>query len=281
MTRPRAWISCPHEAREKKVVVHTRLRHTSSAAEIDGQVSEFMARGESLYQIDIEALRGIRPDLIVTQDLCRVCAASPGDLAEALAALPRAPQVLSLNPRRLSDVWDDIRAVGEATGRRPQARAVVEELERRLAVVEKAVLAATQRPRVLCLEWLDPPFVAGHWVPEMVERAGGIDVMGRIGEPGFRAAWEKVLAAQPDVVVAMPCGYGLERTVDELKATSFPPGWTDLPAVREGRVFAVDPSSYFSRPGPRLATGVEILAYVCHPDRAPVTPSAGMVERLV
>jgi iron complex transport system substrate-binding protein len=271
----------PPEARGKTVVVETRLTHAESAAQIDRQVSEFIGRGESLYRVNVEALQRIQPDLIITQDLCRVCAASPGDLAHALTALERAPQVLSLNPQKLPEVWNDILTVGKATGRGPQARALVAELERRVAAVERAVSSAPRRARVLCLEWMDPPFVGGHWVPEMVERAGGIDVMGRIGEPGFRVAWEKALETEPDVVVVMPCGYGLDKTVKEFKATRFPPHWVDLPAVRNGRVFAVDATSYFSRPGPRLADGVEILAYVCHPDRAPVTPSAGMVERLV
>ncbi len=270
----------PPEARQKRVVVQTRLTHTSGSAEIDRQVSEFMARGESLYQIDVEALRGIQPDLIITQDLCRVCAASPGDLAHALAALPRAPQVLSLNPNRIADVWRDIQTVGEATGRGPEARALVVDLERRAAAVERAVAGATNRPRVLCLEWLDPPFVAGHWVPEMVARAGGTDVMGRAGEPGFRIAWEKVLGTRPDVVAMMPCGFALERTMEEIKTTRFPPGWSKLPAVREGHVFAVDASSYFSRPGPRLATGVEILGRVLHPDRVSVALPASAVARV-
>jgi iron complex transport system substrate-binding protein len=270
----------PPEARRKTVVVNTRLATDSSAAQIDRQVSEFMARGESLYQVDVEALQGIEPDLIITQDLCRVCAASPGDLTHALETLRRAPRVLSLNPGKLQDVWNDIRTVGEATGRGVEARALVRELERRVAAVERAVSTASRRPRVLCLEWLDPPFVGGHWVPEMVERAGGADVMGRAGEPGFRVTWEKALDAQPEVVVAMPCGYNLGRTVAEFKSTRLPAGWSKLPAVRDGRVFGVDGSSYFSRPGPRLAAGVEILAHAIHPEHAPVRPPAGAVQRL-
>lgn len=270
----------PPEAQQKTVVVNTRLVNSSSSPEIDRQVSEFMDRGESLYRVDLEALQGIQPDLIITQDLCRVCAASPGDLAQALETLTHAPRVLSLNPRTLRDVWNDIRAVGEATGRSREAGALVEELERRVATIQRAMSSVTRRPRVLCLEWLDPPFVGGHWVPEMVTLAGGIDVMGRTGEPGFRVAWEKVLGTEPDVVVGMPCGYGLERTLEEFKHTQFPPGWKDLPAVRRGRVYAVDGSGYFSRPGPRLAGGVEILAHAFHTERAPITPPAAAMRRL-
>jgi iron complex transport system substrate-binding protein len=239
-----------------------------------------MARGESLYQIDFDALRGIEPDLIITQDLCRVCAASPGDLADALTKLQPAPRVLSLNPSRLTDVWNDIRAVGEAAGCSHEASSLVERLERRVAAAERAVRAAPSRPRILCLEWLDPPFVGGHWVPEMVERAGGIDVLGRASQPGFRVEWDQVLEAQPEVIVAMPCGYDLKGTIEDFKVTPLPAAWRRLPAVRAGRLYAVDGSAYFSRPGPRLAAGVEILAHALHPTLAPVGPPAKAIARL-
>ncbi len=257
----------PEEARRKPVVVNTRLAPSASAAVIDRQVSEFMARGESIYRIETELLGKIQPDLIVTQDLCRVCAASPGDLGLALAALPQQPEVLSLNPRNLDDVWSDILSVGRATGRNDSALKIVEEIRRRVSGVEHAVSSAAARSRVLCLEWLDPPFIGGHWVPDMVERAGGLDVLGHTGEPGYRVDWERVLAAQPEVVVVMPCGYHLKETVEEFRKVHLPEGWEELPAVSNGRVFAVDASSYFSRPGPRLANGVEILAHLFHPDR--------------
>lgn len=270
----------PPEARAKPVVVNTRLAPSSSAGEIDRQVSEFMARGESLYEIDLRALQKIQPDLIITQDLCHVCAASPGDLAASLATLPREPRVLSLNPRTLQDVWNDIRSVGEATGRSAQAEWLAAQLERRVSAVERAMTGLKKRPRVLCLEWLDPPFVAGHWVPEMMALAGGLDVMGRAGEPGFRSSWEKVLESRAEIVVVVPCGYNLDQTVKEFKSFQFPTGWDALPAVRNKRVHAADPSSYFSRPGPRLADGTEILAYFIHPERAPVEPPPGSIHPL-
>ncbi len=271
----------PPEARTKSVVVHTRLAPSKDSAEIDRQVSEFLARGESLYQVDLDALQRIEPDLIVTQDLCHVCAASPDDLGAALAALARPPRVLSLTPRTLADVWRDIETVGEATGRAAEAKRIVAEAEERVAAVVRAVAAAPVRPRVLCLEWLDPPFAAGHWVPEMVACAGGSDVLGRAGEPGYGVQWGQVLSSEPDVIVLMPCGYGLEQCVEESRATRFPAGWNDLPAVRAGRVFATDASSYFSRPGPRLATGVEILGRVIHPGRVRVALPPGAEARPV
>jgi hypothetical protein len=163
----------PPEAKSKTVLIKSRISHTESAAAIDRQVREFLERGESLYSVDFEKLRAIEPDLIVTQDLCHVCAATPDDLGAALAHLERQPQVVTLNPHSLSDVCADILAVGEATGHNEQAKAVVAEFERSIAAVEQSV-AGLDRPRVLCLEWLDPPYVAGHWVPEMVERARGL-----------------------------------------------------------------------------------------------------------
>lgn len=250
-----------------EVVVHSRLQKGLSSGEIDRQVRDFLARGESLYRVDMDALARLQPDLIVTQDLCHVCAASPDDLPAALAALARPPQVVTLAPRTLAEVWNDIRKVGEAAGRAAAAERLVEELQQRVAAVEEAVAEAPARPRVLCLEWLDPPFVGGHWVPEMVERAGGQDVLGRAGEPSFSLDWEKVLASQPEVVIVLPCGYGLAGVVDEFKSARLPAGWKELPAVRAGRLYAVDASRYFSRPGPQLATGVELLGKLLHPDR--------------
>jgi len=253
----------PREAKSKPVLIKSRISHTESAAAIDRQVREFLERGESLYSVDFEMLRAIEPDVIVTQDLCHVCAATPDDLGAALAHLERQPRVVTLNPHSLADVCADIRTVGEATGRAEQANAVVAEFERAIANVERSV-AGLDRPRVLCLEWLDPPYVAGHWVPEMVERAGGVDVLGHQGKPSFRVDWETALRAQPEVIVIMPCGYSLAAAEAEFRNLPLPQGWKDLPAVRDGRVFVVEASGYFSRPGPRLAAGLAVLAGATH-----------------
>lgn len=253
----------PPEARSKPILIKSRITHTESAAAIDKQVREFLARGESLYSVDFELLRTIEPDLIVTQDLCHVCAATPDDLGAALAHLGRQPHVVALNPHSLADVCADIRTVGEATGRAERAHQVMAEFERTVANVERSV-AGFDRPRVLCLEWLDPPYVAGHWVPEMVERAGGIDVLGQPGKPSFRVDWETALAMQPEVIVIMPCGYSLAAAEAEFRALPLPRGWNELPAVRDGRVYVVQASGYFSRPGPRLAAGLKILASAFH-----------------
>jgi iron complex transport system substrate-binding protein len=256
----------PAEGRSKPVLIKSRISHTESAAAIDRQVREFLARGESLYSVDFELLRAIEPDLIVTQDLCHVCAATPDDLGTALAHLQRQPRVVTLNPHSLADVCADIRTVGEATERVEQANALVDEFERGIATVERSV-AGLDRPRVLCLEWLDPPYVAGHWVPEMVERAGGVDVLGHQGKPSFRVDWEMVLAGRPEVIVIMPCGYSLAAAEAEFRKLPLPRGWKDLPAVRDDRVFVVEASGYFSRPGPRLAAGLGVLTDAIHAGR--------------
>ncbi len=253
----------PPEARGKPVLIKSRISHTESAAAIDRQVREFLARGESLYSVDLELMQAIDPDIIVTQDLCHVCAATPDDLGAALAHLERQPRIVTLNPHSLADVCADIRMVGEATGRVEQANALVAEFERDVASVERSV-AGLNRPRVLCLEWLDPFYVAGHWVPEMVQRAGGIDVLGQAGKPSFRIDWETARAARPEVIVIMPCGYSLAAAEMEFRSLPLPQGWQDLPAVRNGRVIVVEASGYFSRPGPRLAAGLAILADAIH-----------------
>ena len=253
----------PAEARSKPVLIKSRISHTECAAAIDRQVREFLERGESLYSVDFELLRAIEPDVIVTQDLCHVCAATPDDLGAALAHLQCQPRVVTLNPHSLADVCADIRTVGEATGRAEQANTLVAEFEKEIANVERSV-AGLDQPRVLCLEWLDPPYVAGHWVPEMVERAGGVDVLGHQGKPSFRVDWEVVVATRPEVVVIMPCGYSLAAADADFRNLSLPQGWKDLPAVRDGRVFVVEASGYFSRPGPRLAAGLRVLAGAIH-----------------
>ncbi|HET9176727.1 MAG TPA: cobalamin-binding protein [Terriglobia bacterium] len=272
----------PPEARNKRVVVRTRLEHSEDPVEIDRQVQDFVARGESLYEIDRAAVQAIEPDLIITQDLCHVCAASPGDLASVLSDLRRKPEVLSLNPQSLGDVWKDILAVGSAIGRTGQARELVDELEGRVLAVVQAVSGSSTRPRVACLEWLDPVYVAGHWVPEMVACAGGVDVFGKAAEPSFRQTWEAVLKANPEVIVIMPCGYGLQQAVKDFNIMTPPEGWESIQAVRDGRVYGVDASGYFSRPGPRLAGGVEILASILHPGllSAPREAGASTVARI-
>ncbi len=259
----------PPEAAKKPALIRPRVYPSAAPAEIDRQVSDVVRRGESIYAVDAELLASLAPDLIVTQDLCHVCAASPDDLATALTRLPKQPRVLSLTPHSLAEVWEDVRRIGEATGRKREGQALSMSLQQRVATIETKVAGAATKPRVVCLEWLDPLYVGGHWVPEMVAKAGGNDVLGRAGEPSVRVRAEQVAESGADMIIVMPCGYNLARAVQESNEFGFPEVWSALPAIREKRVFAVDANSYFSRPGPRLADGIATLAHIFHPGVAP------------
>jgi iron complex transport system substrate-binding protein len=270
----------PAAAAAKPSLLRSRVDPQAAPAEIDRQVREIIARGESIYAVDAELLASLSPDLILTQDLCHVCAASPDDLATALTRFPKAPRVLSLTPRSLGEVWDDVRRVGEATKHCEEANALAGALEKKVEAIAAAAAQADSRPRVVCLEWLDPYYVGGHWIPEMVSKAGGADVLGRLREPSFRVSGEQIVEARPDVIVVMPCGYDLARAADELRIEALPRGSETLPFVRERRVFAVDANAYFSRPGPRLADGVALLARLIHPDLFPSAYPENSFRRL-
>jgi iron complex transport system substrate-binding protein len=270
----------PPEAAKKPALIRPRVDPHAGPAELDRQVTELVKRGESIYAIDAELLGSLSPDLIVTQDLCHVCAASPDDLATALTRLAKRPRVLSLVPHSLRDVWDDIRRVGDATARRREAQALAITLEQRVAAIEVKAAQGSSRPRVVCLEWLDPFYVGGHWVPEMVAKAGGEDALGRAAERSFRVTAAQIAETNADVIVVMPCGYNVSRTVAEYRVTQIPDSWKPLPAFRDRRIFAVDANSYFSRPGPRLADGVALLAHLLHPDLFPQELPAGSFTAL-
>src|SRR5579863_1193371 len=256
----------PARARAKRVVIHSRLPHDASPSEIDLLVREYVSRGESLYSVDAVALAELEPDLIVTQDLCQVCAASPDDLATTLARFPVPPEVLCLNPQDLGDVWRDILWVGEDTRRGHEAETLLERVGARLGALERQLDGIEQRPRVAILEWLQPFYVAGHWVPEMIEIAGGKDVLGKKRTPSFRVSAEDVIEAAPEILLIAQCGYSARQASDEYRGMTFPEEWNAIPAVRHSRVYALDASGYFSRPGPRLMTGIEALAKILHPE---------------
>jgi iron complex transport system substrate-binding protein len=263
----------PARARAKRVVIHSRLPHDAPPAEIDRLVREYVSRGESLYSVDADALAELAPDLIITQDLCQVCAASPDDLAGTLARFSTLPEVLSLNPQDLGDVWRDILWVGEATCRGHEAEALLKKIGTRLGELENQIGDVEHRPRVAMLEWLQPFYVAGHWVPEMIEVAGGKDVLGRKRTPSFRVSADEVIEAAPEILLIAPCGYSANQARDEYVAMSFPEEWSAIPAVRNSRVYALNASGYFSRPGPRLVSGIEALAKTMHPEVV-VSPEA-------
>jgi iron complex transport system substrate-binding protein len=225
-----------------------------SQAEVDAAVAGRLASGESLYVVDELLLDSLAPDLVLTQDLCQVCAPSGNELTRALASIPSRPEVLYLTPQTLAEIDENILEVGRAIGREDEARAVVARNHDRIARLERP-----ERPRrVMFLEWTDPPFCAGHWVPEMIELAGGADPLGRPGADSVRVSWDDVRAAEPEIVIVAPCGYGLAEA--ERLASA-------LPEIPGARVVPVDANAYFARPGPRYSEGIELLAGIFAAER--------------
>ncbi len=250
----------PAAAAGKAVVVHSAMQSGLTPREIDEVVRETAAAGGSLYFVDWALLEKLAPDLIVAQDLCRVCAISTPSLAREISQLAVPPRVVSLTPHSLTDVLGDIETVGDVVGCHDAARRLTEGLRARVRRVQKRAQARGRgRARVLCVEWLDPLYQGGHWIPEMVALAGGEAVLAAAGEKSVRIAWEDVVRADPEVIVLMPCGFHLEETVAQFRAMALPAEWETLAAVRIGEVYAVDGTAYFSRPGPRLIEGLEIL----------------------
>jgi iron complex transport system substrate-binding protein len=235
------------------------------SGETDRLVRERLARGDGLYMLDAALMRDLQPTLIVTQALCEVCSIALPEVLRVARSLPEEPPVLSLEPGCIADILADIARVAEAAGVSERAVPAVDALDARLEAVRRAV-AGRERPRVALLEWLDPPFVAGHWGPEMIAIAGGTDTLGMVGEKSAHIRWEQVRDAAPEVIVVAPCGYDVARARADLAQAPLPSWWPDLPAVRDGRVFVMDGNAYISRPGPRVVDGTEILARLLHPD---------------
>jgi iron complex transport system substrate-binding protein len=251
----------------KPVVVRNALPiETMSQHEIDSAVSARMHEGQSLYLVDETLLRELAPDLILTQDLCQVCAPSGNEVSQALTLLNKKPEILWLTPKSLKEIAANVRDLGLATGRADEAERLIASGNERLAVIEAVAKNLEHRPRVFCMEWLDPVYCSGHWVPEMVRIAGGVDGLGQEGSDSIRIEWREVLEWQPEVMIITPCGYDLEKTIEVSGNLSRYPGWSNLPAVRNGRVYAVDANSYFARPGPRVVDGTELLAHLIHPE---------------
>jgi iron complex transport system substrate-binding protein len=252
----------PPAARELPHLTRSVIPDGLSPAEIDRAVREVTGRGEALYELDEERLRELEPDLIVTQAVCEVCAVSYDDVRAVAARLPARPQVLSLDPSRLGEVLADVETLAEAVGIPETGTRLRMELERRLDAVATALANASRRPRVLALEWLAPPFVGGHWVPEMIHLAGGEDPIGEPGVDSRTSRWGALAAARPDVVVVMPCGLDAGASAEQARDHA-----ELLGRLGAERVWAVDAAATFSRPGPRLVEGVELLAHLLHPDR--------------
>jgi iron complex transport system substrate-binding protein len=263
---------------DKTVVVGGRDTRGMTPREIDRYVRAQVAAGEDLSTLHADALRDLRPEVVLTQDLCRVCALPSGDIEQALDYLGCDADVVSLDPASLQQVLDTVTRVGDRLGVPGRAHGLVLSLRRRLADIAARV-AGRPRPRVAVLEWIDPPFAAGHWVPEMVEAAAGVNLLSEKGGPSSVVTHREIRDANPEVIVFMPCGYYLEEAEEEATRVFQHAELQETPAVRNGNVFAVDATSYFSRPGPRIVDGLEILAWALHPDAYP-EPPPGRISRV-
>jgi len=256
----------PASVRQIPVMIEPLVgKDGGSGGEIDRQVKELVASGQRLYRLNEDALCRASPDLILTQDLCHVCSVTPDQLTRVIESLQHRPEVLTLGPTTLDDMIHDIERIAQAADVLTRGRALTQKLRRRVDHVRATTSRTSARPRVVCLEWLDPLYVAGHWVPEMVALAGGLDVLGSQDAPSHETTWHAVEAARPDVVLIMPCGYSVERTVNELKRVGQSGDAWRQACEQWPNLYVVDAASYFSRPGPRLVDGVELLASILHP----------------
>jgi iron complex transport system substrate-binding protein len=257
----------PAEARTKPVVVRPALAlEKMSLREIDVAVAERIRSGGSLYQVDEALMSELRPDLILTQNLCQVCATSGNDLASVLKLLQPTPEILWMSPHSLTEIFENIRELGQATDRLSAAETCIQDCRERLEKVAARTKQISRRPRVFCMEWADPVYCAGHWAKEMIDIAGGTDELARKETDSVRIPWADVLKWSPEVIIFSPCGFNLEKALEQVSHLERQPGWADLPAVRNGRVYAVDANSYFARPGPRVVEGTELLAHLIHPE---------------
>lgn len=260
----------PAEVAAKPRVTRCLFDATELASdEIDRRVAETLASSGTIYALDESLLRALAPDVILTQRLCDVCAVGHGSVARMAAKLPGAPRIVNLEPSSLTDVFADIRATATAIGAVEAGNRLVSGLAERIDLIRERTEAAPHRPRCFLMEWIDPPYSAGHWNPELVKIAGAEDPLGHAGQDSARIQWKSALAAQPDFLVLSCCGYSIERMRRDLPILKECAGWTDLPAVRTGHVYAVDGNAYFTRPGPRLIEGLEILAGILHPEFFP------------
>jgi iron complex transport system substrate-binding protein len=265
----------PPAALELPRVTRDALPPGLTSAEIDAEVKQRTLAGESIYELDTELLADLRPDLIVTQALCSVCAVSYDDVRAIAEEIETHPQVISLDPQTVGEVLGDARTLAQATDRKDAAVELVRESSDRIDRIRLATRGVTRRPRVAALEWLDPPFAAGHWTPQLIDYAGGEDVLGFAGEHSEERTWEEVRLAAPDIVVVMPCGFDAQLAYREAEMQR-----EQLAAVGAGEVVAVNAAAYFSRPGPRIVDGLELLAHILHPELVPEAPAEALTVDL-
>ncbi|MCS6866908.1 MAG: cobalamin-binding protein [Gemmataceae bacterium] len=261
-------------------VTRTLIPPNATSRQIDTLVRERLKTQRALYTLDRPILERLRPDLIVTQALCDVCAVAEAEVAAAARELPGRPLVVNLEPTSLSEVFESLQTVAEAANVVDYATQVIERLRQRVEMVRCRSAAITNRPRVVLLEWIDPPFSCGHWSPELVQLAGGIEGIGRAGQPSRTLRWQEVVDVNPEVLVMACCGFTTTRTLQDIPILAAYPGFAELACVQRGQVFVIDGNAYFSRPGPRLVDSLEILAHALHPDVHPLPPGCPAARRL-
>jgi iron complex transport system substrate-binding protein len=255
----------PETVKTLPVCTAPKFDPQGSSAEINARVREVLREALSVYRVDEALLQALQPDVIVTQSLCEVCAVSLADVQQAVCTWSASAQIVSLEPNRLSDVFMDIQRVAEALGVPERGAEVVAALQARMTAIAERAHALPDKPTVACLEWIDPLMAAGNWMPELVEMAGGINLFGEAGAHSPWLAWDALRAADPQVIILMPCGFDMARTAEDLPILQALDGWQSLRAVRTGRVYLTDGNQYFNRPGPRLVESLEILAEILHP----------------
>ena len=258
----------PPEVKQLPICTEPKFNPHGSSGEIDRRVKEILEQSLSVYRVDSNQLEQLQPDVIITQSQCEVCAVSLKDVEQAVCELVSSqPKIVSLEPNALMDVWDDIQRVADALNASEQGTDLIDTLQTRMTAIANQSRRLPQQPSVACIEWIDPLMAAGNWMPELVEMAGGANLFGLAGKHSPWMTWEELVAADPDVIVILPCGYDIQKSRQELPVLTQKPDWSQLGAVKNQRVFVTDGNQYFNRPGPRLVESLEILAEIFHPDQ--------------
>jgi iron complex transport system substrate-binding protein len=257
----------PESVKRLPICTATKFVTDGTSYEIDQRVKAILQEGLSVYRVDAAKLNQLRPDIIITQTQCEVCAVSLRDVEAAVCELiDSMPQIVSLQPNALADVWADIMRVAEALGVHERGRTLAQQLLQRMAAIAEAAQTLPNRPSVACIEWIEPLMAAGNWMPELVQMAGGINLFGEAGKHSPWMTWEQFCEKDPDIILVLPCGFDISRTRQEMPVLMQKPEWPQLQAVRNRRVFLADGNQYFNRPGPRLVESLEILAEILHPE---------------
>jgi len=268
----------PPEASSRPVLTKSAIHQkTHRSLDVDREVEK---RGGDIYKIDEKLLEELKPDLILTQELCAVCAVSYTKVKEAARVLDADTKIVSLEPNNLEEIIDNIRLVGKITGKASQAEEFASRLSQRIDKVKEKTKRVQHRPRVFFMEWLEPPWAGGHWIPQMADYAGGLEGLGNLGRPSQRISWNRIVDYQPEIIVLSPCGFDLKGVKAESHVLASYPNWDKIPAYKNSKIYAVNASAYFSRPGPRVVDGLELLAHIIHPEIFPEEPPNDRMERL-